>query len=338
MSTQVIFMCGTGGVGKTTTSVAMAMAEARAGRQCVLLTIDPAQRLADALHLKMKGNVATKILLPETCSGTLWAMTLDAGAAFETFSQQHTSPQTWNNLKDNRYFQFASGKMGGIQEMMAVMKMIELIDMGCFDTIVIDTPPAQNAQQFFDAPEKIQHLFSSSGLQWLTSKSSGFASLNIAKSIISKGLNFFLGAETITEISDFFGLFKQSAIALENMAQRGNAVLSHPQTQYWLVEVPNRRLRQLDALKENLESKNIRITGRLLNKAPIPLAPIPEKIINPAIRTLMEELRQHQSQLTTDIHAQYALQLPISQSDAIESIEGLWAWSHHLNNPRPNEC
>ena len=79
----------------------------------------------------MKGNVATKVLLPETCLGSLWAMTLDAGDAFETFSQQHTSPQTWNNLKDNRYFQFASGKMGGIQEMMAVMKMIELIDMGC---------------------------------------------------------------------------------------------------------------------------------------------------------------------------------------------------------------
>lgn len=331
MNTKVIFMCGTGGVGKTTTSVAMAMAEARSGRQCVLLTIDPAQRLADALHLKMQGNIATKVLLPKTCSGSLWAMTLDAGEALAAFSQQHTSPQTWNNLKDNRYFQFASGKMGGIQEMMAVMKMIELIDMGCYDTIVVDTPPAQNAQQFFDAPEKIQHLFSNSGLQWLTSKSSGFASLNIAKSIISKGLNFFLGAETITEISDFFGLFKQSAIALEEMAKRGNAVLVHPQTQYWLVEVPNRRLRQLNALKENLEAKNICITGRLLNKTPIDLPSIDCDLVNPEVFEVMESVRKHHPPLDTQILNQYNLYLPVSQPENLESIEGLWKWSLGLN-------
>ena len=331
MNTRVVFMCGTGGVGKTTTSVAMAMSEARSGRQCVLLTIDPAQRLADALHLKMKGNVATKVLLPETCPGSLWAMTLDAGEAFEAFSQQHSSTQTWNTLKDNRYFQFASGKMGGIQEMMAVMKMIELIDMGCYDTIVVDTPPAQNAQQFFDAPEKIQHLFSSSGLQWLTSKSSGFASLNIAKSIISKGLNFFLGTETITEISDFFGLFKQSAIALEEVAQRGNEVLIHPQTQYWLVEVPNRRLRQLDSLKENLEAKNIQITGRLLNKTPIELPDIPTNLPSIEIQAIMTDLQIHHPPLDPAVLKMYALQLPVSDPNNLESIDGLWQWSLGLN-------
>ena len=333
MSTQVIFMCGTGGVGKTTTSVAMAMAEARAGKRCVLLTIDPAQRLADALHLQMEGNIATEIPLPEDCNGQLSAMMLDAGQAFDDFSRQHTSPPTWNKLADNRYFQFAKQKMGGIQEMMAVMKMMELVDKGLYDSIVVDTPPAQNAQQFFDAPDKIQHLFSSSGLQWLTSKSTGFASMNFAKSIIAKGLNFFLGSETIGDIGDFFTLFKQSAVALEAMAERGNNLLIHPNTQYWLVEVPNRRLQQLDALKENLEAKNISITGRLLNKTPIELPPITENETSPETRALMDELRRHHPHLDAEVTRQYALHLSVSEPECLESIEGLWQWSLGLGTP-----
>ena len=327
MSTQVIFMCGTGGVGKTTTSVAMAMAEARAGKRCVLLTIDPAQRLADALHLDMEGNIATEIPLPEDCTGQLSAMMLDAGQAFDDFSRQHTSPVTWNKLADNRYFLFAKQKMGGIQEMMAVMKMMELVDTGLYDSIVIDTPPAQNAQQFFDAPDKIQHLFSNSGLQWLTSRSTGFASMNFAKGIIAKGLNFFLGSETIGDIGDFFTLFKQSAVALEAMADRGNALLMHPNTQYWLVEVPNRRLQQLDALKESLEAKNISITGRLLNKTPIDLPAIPENGTSPEIRALMDEVRRHHPALDAEVTRQYALHLSVSEPARLESIDELWKWS-----------
>lgn len=333
MSTQVVFMCGTGGVGKTTTSVAMAMNEARQGRRCVLLTIDPAQRLADALHLEMAGNVATEVPLPEECAGHLWAMMLDAGGAFEDFSRQHTPVHTWSKLSKNRYFQFAKDKMGGIQEMMAVMKMMELVDTGLYDTIIVDTPPAQNAQQFFEAPEKIQHLFSSSGLQWLTSKSSGFASMNFAKSIISKGLNFFLGSETIGEISDFFGLFKQSAIALEEMAHHCQQLLVDSNTQYWLIEVPNRRLQQLKALQETLESKDIQITGRLLNKTPITLPPVPEEFVRPELRAIMMELQKHHTPLDANILEQYALQLPISKPERLESIEGLWQWSSGLGYP-----
>ena len=182
--------------------------------------------------------------------------------------------------------------------MMAVMKMM-IVDTGLYDSIVVDTPPAQNAQQFFDAPDKIQHLFSTSGLQWLTSRSTGFSSMSFAKGIIAKGLNFFLGGETISDIGDFFTLFKQSAVALEAMAERGNELLIHPDTQYWLVEVPNRRLQQLDALQESLEVKNISITGRLLNKVPVVLPPIPDALENSTVRSIMENIRQHHPPLDT---------------------------------------
>jgi len=335
MSTAVIFMCGTGGVGKTTSSVAMAMAQARKGERCLLMTIDPAQRLADALHLNIKDNVPTPIALPQDCKGSLSAMMLDAGLAFESFSQQYTSPANWTKLSNNRYFQFAKSNMGGIQEMMAVVKMIEQIDTDRYDMIVIDTPPAQNAQQFFEAPEKIQHLFSKSGLQWLTSKSSGFASINFAKSIIAKGLQVFLGRETMTDISDFFALFTQSALALENIARRGQSVLQSPTTAYWLVEVPHREIRQLKTLKTYLDTKQITITGRLLNKAPIVLPEIPNRVQDPRLRTLMKEIQQHQTTYNKQMLEQYTLQLPVTNPKNLESVLGLWEWSLNLEVKHP---
>ncbi len=332
MSTNIIFICGTGGVGKTTTSVAMAMHQARQGKRCMLLTIDPAQRLADALHLSMVGNLASSVPLPKECAGKMWAMMLDATLAFETFSKQHTSEKTWHTLSTNRYFQFAKGKMGGIQEMMAVMKMMELVNTGLYDVIVVDTPPAQNSQQFFDAPEKIQHLFSNSGLQWLTSKSSGFASINFAKSIIAKGLNFFLGSETIAEISDFFELFQQSAIELEKVAKECQHMLTASGTEYWLIEVPNRRLQQLEDFTSALTAKNISITGRLLNKTPIALPPIPTESIQPETLAIMVAIQKHHPPLSAEVLSQYALHLPLSEPESLESIEGLWQWSLGLTS------
>lgn len=323
-------MCGTGGVGKTTSSVAMAMREARMGKRCVLLTIDPAKRLADALHLNIDAAKPTEISLPHEETGQLWALMLDAGKTFEELSQANTPPETWRKLKRNRYYQFAKDRMGGIQEMMAVMKMMDLVETDLYDTIVVDTPPAQNAQQFFDAPSKIQHLFSQSGLQWLTSKSSGFGSLNVAKNILSKGLNFFLGGETIGEIGDFFRLFTQSAVALEQKATECQQMLVDPQTEYWMVEVPNRRLRQLDELKEALQEKDIQITGRLLNKTPIQLPMIQTDTISAERRALLRDLWTHHTSLDPDVRKQYALTLPESEPEALDNIVGLWLWSLNL--------
>ncbi len=330
MSAKVIFMCGTGGVGKTTSSVAMAMREARMGKRCVLLTIDPAKRLADALHLNIDATEPTEITLPDGTTGRMWALMLDAGKTFEELSQARTPPETWHKLKHNRYYQFAKDRMGGIQEMMAVMKMMDLVETGLYDTIVVDTPPAQNAQQFFDAPSKIQHLFSQSGLQWLTSKSSGFGSFNVAKGILSKGLNFFLGGETIGEIGDFFRLFAQSAVVLEQKATECQTMLVDPQTEYWMVEVPNRRLRQLEALKEALQEKGIQITGRLLNKTPILLPPIQTNTESPERLAILTDLQTHHPPLEPAILERYALKLPVCEPDGLESIDGLWLWSMSL--------
>ena len=329
LMSQVVFLCGTGGVGKTTTSVAMAMHKARLGKRCVLLTIDPAQRLADALHLPMKKNVLKNIPLPIE-NGTLQAMMLDAPTSFEQFTKLHATPSEWNRLQDNRYFQFASQKMGGIQEMMAVIEMINLVDSGTVDCVIVDTPPAQNAQQFFEAPEKIQHLFSQSGLHWLTSKESGFAAFSIAKNIVSKGLQFFLGAETIVEIGDFFTLFKSVAEALEKRSQRCQEVLHSQNTEYWLVEVPHYRLGQLDQLEKYLLEHDLTIQGSIQNRSLPKLDAIPNETMkqlksnDPLLADVLLDIEHRHSNLYCE---KGTVQLPQTMTAQLDSINGLWEWS-----------
>ena len=263
-------------------------------------------------------------------NGTLDAMMLDAPTSFEQFTQKHASPDEWNRLRENRYFQFASQKMGGIQEMMAVIEMVNLVDSGTVDCVIVDTPPAQNAQQFFEAPQKIQHLFSQSGLHWLTSKESGFATFSFAKGLISKGLQFFLGVETIVEISDFFTLFKSVAIALEETAERCDEVLHSKDTEYWLVEIPHYRLGQLDQLEEYLLEHGITIKGTILNRTLPKLKPLSVvemdslKYTDPLLESVMKDIENRYSELHCE---KTSLQLPQALSVQLESIDGLWEWS-----------
>ena len=338
-SAEVHFICGTGGVGKTTCSVAMAFKYVRNGKRCALLTIDPAQRLADALHISIATDKPSPVPLPFFGNdiGTLDAMMLDAPTAFSSFSKQYSSTKEWYTLKDNRYFQFAAQRMGGIQEMMAILQMMELVESNDYDCIIIDTPPAQNVEAFFDAPDKVQHLFSASALGWLTSKSKGFASSNLAKSILTKGLQFFLGQVTMTEISEFFTQFKSVAQALESIAKKCTTLLHSPSAHYWLIEVPHYRVHQLSILETSLQHRGFSIDGRILNRVSPPLPIIPteqleyiqqEQPSSAKIIDLIQQLDAIHSTHTTE-HTPH--QLPLVHSTEITTIQGLWIWSLALD-------
>ena len=196
---------------------------------------------------------------------------------------------------------FASQKMGGIQEMMAVLRW----STGRFwniDCVIVDTHLLRTPNKFL-APKKIQHLFSQSGLHWLTSKESGFASLSFAKGLSSKGLQFFLGGETISEISDFFTLFKSVAMALEETAERCHEVLHSIGTEYWLVEIPHYRLGQLDQLEEYLLERGITIKGTILNRTLPKLEPLSVEEINslnetdPLLKSVIQDIENRYSKL-----------------------------------------
>ena len=339
-SSEVHFICGTGGVGKTTCSVAMAFKHVRSGQRCALLTIDPAQRLADALHISIATDQPSPVPLPFSTNsiGTLDAMMLDAPTAFSRFSKRYSSTNEWQHLKDNRYFQFAAQRMGGIQEMMAILQMMELVHSNDYDCIIIDTPPAQNVEAFFDAPDKVQHLFSASALGWLTSKNKGFASSNLAKSILTKGLQFFLGHTTMSEISEFFTLFKSVAQALEVTAKECTELLHSPGTHYWLIEVPRYRVHQLAILETSLKQRGLSIDGRILNRVSTLLPTISKERMNdiqqhhPSLIQIIEDIQQVDALLSSPSTIQTPYQLPLVHSSELATIEGIWTWSLNLES------
>ena len=152
---SVVLCCGTGGVGKTTTAAALALAAARAGRRVVVVTIDPARRLADALGLDGIGNDCRQVEL-DHAAGELWVTMLDTKATFDGLIERHAhSPDQAQRILTNRYYRNLSTSLSGTREFMAMERLYELHTDDRFDLVVVDTPPTRNALDFLDAPDRL---------------------------------------------------------------------------------------------------------------------------------------------------------------------------------------
>ncbi|MBT3219876.1 MAG: ArsA family ATPase, partial [Proteobacteria bacterium] len=137
--TRVLVCCGVGGVGKTTIAAALGVGLARAGEKVVVLTIDPAQRLADALGLERLGNSPTKVSIK---GGELDAMMLDRKATWDEVIRRFSSDeQKAERLLTNRYYKAVSERLTGSHEYMAIEKLYELVETDRWDVVVVDTPP-----------------------------------------------------------------------------------------------------------------------------------------------------------------------------------------------------
>ncbi len=154
-SASVVLCCGTGGVGKTTTAAALSLAAARAGRRVVVVTIDPARRLADALGLDGIGNECVPVDL-DGAEGELWVTMLDTKATFDGLIERHAhSPDQAERILANRYYRNLSTSLSGTREFMAMERLYELHTDDRFDLVVVDTPPTRNALDFLDAPDRL---------------------------------------------------------------------------------------------------------------------------------------------------------------------------------------
>ena len=156
----ICICAGSGGVGKTTTSAALAAGLAARGQKVCVLTIDPAKRLADSLGLEELGNTPKMVdpKLFEPCGvemkGELWAMMLDAKATFDELVRKHApDAETRDRILENRIYRQLSNALAGSQEYMAMEKLFEIHQEGRYDFLVLDTPPSRNALDFLDAPE-----------------------------------------------------------------------------------------------------------------------------------------------------------------------------------------
>ena len=268
--TRLYFTCGTGGVGKTTTAAALGIALAKTGLRTIILTIDPARRLADSLHLPTLKNKRANVPIS---TGHLEAMMLDAGEIFENFAQRHSTAQEFAQLGNNRYYQFARDKMSGIQEYMAILQVIELVQSKEFEAIVIDTPPSRNAIDFLQAPDRIRNLLSKSALRWL--KRRDFGLLSMGGNVLTGIFKRVLGQETIQDIAQFFTLFSSVANALEASAEICQGLIKSPESHFWLVNsAQNPTSSETEAFLDFITEERYPLRGMICNRMPAPVPPL----------------------------------------------------------------
>src|ERR687897_841030 len=201
--TKIIICCGAGGVGKTTTSAAIAVRAAEAGRKVVVLTIDPARRLAQSLGLGELDNTPRPVAkIDAAAGGSLDAMMLDMKRTFDDVVIAHSTPEKAAAILANPFYEALSSSFSGTQEYMAMEKLGQLHAMaeddGRWDLIVVDTPPARSALDFLDAPEHLSTLLDGRFLRLLLAPTRGpLRLMSVGFTIVSAVMTKVLGAGVI---------------------------------------------------------------------------------------------------------------------------------------------
>jgi anion-transporting ArsA/GET3 family ATPase len=241
---DVCICAGSGGVGKTTTSAAIAAGMAARGHKVAVLTIDPAKRLADSLGLPELGNVERRVdpsLFEsegvESNGGELWAMMLDAKATFDELIAKHApDAETRDRILDNRIYRQISNALAGSQEYMAMEKLFELHQESRYDLLVLDTPPSRNALDFLDAPRRLTQFIEGRSLQvFIRPTGLGMKLFGRGTSMMFSVLRRLTGVDLLEDISEFFQAFSGMVGGFQERAKRVNELLADRRTSFVVV-------------------------------------------------------------------------------------------------------
>ena len=243
---RVIVCAGSGGVGKTTTAAAIGAALAARGQRTIVLTIDPARRLADALDLPGAGNVEHRVDAGRleraglAGEGELWAMTLDAKLTFDELIERGApDAETRDAVLANPIYRQLSNAVAGSQEYMAMEKLYELHESGRYDVLVLDTPPTRNALDFLDAPGRLARFVDSRSLQvFRASGRAGMGLFGRGVATIMSVLERATGVDLLRDLADFFNAFGGMAEGFRDRARRVEALMRDDATTFLLVTSP----------------------------------------------------------------------------------------------------
>jgi anion-transporting ArsA/GET3 family ATPase len=242
---KVVVCVGPGGVANTTTPAALALRGARAGSRACVVTIDPARRLADALGVTGLGN-EPHLVVPadgdEQWPGELWAVMLDAQGTFDDLVGRYaTNPDQADTILANPVYRNISAAMSGTQEYMAVEKLYELQESGAFDLIVVDTPPAQHALDFLEAPKHLERLLDNRIFRLLmTPTRAGLRALEMGAQLVMRTIAKVAGGQVVAEVIQFFTQFEGMEEGFRSRADHADALLRSKQTSFILVCSPRR--------------------------------------------------------------------------------------------------
>jgi anion-transporting ArsA/GET3 family ATPase len=245
---RVCICGGSGGVGKTTTSAAIAMGAAAGGRRVAVVTIDPAKRLANSLGLEELGN-EPRLVDPERFAaaglemrGELWAMMLDAKRTFdEVIERLAPDAATRDEIYANRIYQQLSNAVAGSQEYTAMSKLYDLHRDGGFDLLVLDTPPSRNALDFLDAPDRLTRFLEGRALRILL-RPTGLATRVVGRGtgVLFTVLRRVTGVDLLEDVSVFFRGLGGLLSGFRERADAVNSLLCDPRTVFLLVTSPER--------------------------------------------------------------------------------------------------
>ncbi len=273
-ATRVLVCCGSGGVGKTTTAAALALRAAAHGRKVVVLTIDPAKRLAQSMGLEELDNEPREVpgAVADGSDGELQAMMLDMRRTFDEMVLGHTTPDRAQAIFDNPFYQTISSSFSGTQEYMAMEKLGQLAATGRWDLIIVDTPPSRSALDFLDAPQRLSSFLDGRMIRLLSApaRAGGSALRKLVGStfnLFAKAVSTILGGQMLADASAFVQAFDTLFGGFQERANATYQLLRAPGTAFLVVASPEPdALREASYFVERLGTEKMPLAGMILNR------------------------------------------------------------------------
>jgi anion-transporting ArsA/GET3 family ATPase len=302
-SREIIVACGPGGVGKTTTAAAAAaMAAARGGGKVLVLTIDPARRLANALGLEGIGNTERRVPDEAFASagikprGELYAAMLDTKESWDALIRHHAPDErTRDEILANPLYSNISGRFVQSHDYIAMERLFEIHAEGIYDLIVVDTPPTRNALDFLDAPERMAEFFSSRLLRWLIVPYRSRL-VNFASKPFYQVADRILGTQFLADIAEFFILFQTMYDGFVERARAVQRLLADRRTSFIVVStletVP---LREAEYFAQAITERKLHLGAIVLNKV------LPDYLRDPVGAAVAERLRDRAEEIADAI-------------------------------------
>ena len=281
---RVVVCVGTGGVGKTTTAAALAVYGAMQGRKAMVLTIDPARRLAQSLGLEAlssRGERISQHVLESAgveLAGSLSAAMLDQKSAWDEFIARHApNAELRDTVLRNEFYQHLSRSFAGSTEYMAVEELCRIEESGRYDLIVLDTPPTGHALDFLEAPRRLEDFLDRSVVSWLVKPtlSAGWSAWKTASRtarFLMRRIEDATGMRTLGQISEFFVAMEGLFDGITERSRKVRSLLAGEQTAFVLVAGPEEQaLGESEMLTSKMRALGMPLKGVVMNRThPLP--------------------------------------------------------------------
>jgi anion-transporting ArsA/GET3 family ATPase len=363
---RIVVCCGSGGVGKTTTAAALGLRAAEVhGRRTVVLTIDPARRLAQSLGLTALDNTPRQVKGVDMNGGELHAMMLDMKRTFDEVVLAATDPKKAEEIFANPFYEAMSSTFSGTQEYMAMEKLGQLRARGEWDLIVVDTPPSRSALDFLDAPARLSRFLDGRMLRMLLTpaRAGGRSVFRLASAsfgLFTRAVTKVLGTQMLTDLSTFVAALDSMFGGFRERAERTYRILQDRETVFLVVAAP-----EPDAIREaayfagRLDTERMPLAGLVLNRVTTVAAPAVNAGRARAAAMRLDELGDHdvtadtmrvhaalfeQSARQAAVAARFVsahprvpvVEVPVQAAD-VHDLDGLRAIGRSLSGTPPQE-